>query len=144
MAAKPGVRLNWGGLDGAMQGAVRKLANRKHLLNAIGEALVSSTTKRFLDETDPEGKAWKETKRGGKILQDTARLRNSIDYKTTTANSSVLVGSNLAYARIHHLGGMAGRNRSVEIDARAYLGISDDDRDEIAALVSEYMMSAFR
>ncbi len=148
MASKNGVRLNWGGLDSLLRNAPRKLANRKQLLNAIGETLVSSTTKRFMEEKDPEGKGWKKTKRaeaeGGKILQEKALLRSSIDHKPVLANNSVLLGSNLPYARIHQLGGEAGRNHSVTIDARPYLGFSKEDREEVIALVQAFMKDAFK
>lgn len=148
MASKSGVRLNWGGLSSLMRSAPRKLANRKRLLDAVGETLVSSTIKRFMEEKDPEGKDWKKTKRaeteGGKILQDKALLRSSIDHKSVMANGSVLVGSNLPYSRIHQLGGEAGRNHSVTIDARPYIGISKEDQEEVAALVVAFMKDAFK
>ena len=107
MADKNGVSLNWGGLDKAVGNAAKKLANTRLLMASVGEALVSGTVRRFIDEKDPSGKSWKPSERaveeGGKTLTDTARLRQSIDYAATP--SKVMVGSNVIYARIHQLGG---------------------------------------
>jgi len=51
---------------------------------------------------------------------DTGTLRRSIDMEKGTGY--VVVGSAVPYARIHELGGQAGRNKSVTIQARPYLG----------------------
>ena len=87
--------------------------------------------------------------RGGKTLTDTARLRGSID--SAVAGDTVLVGantvklgSNFKYARIHQMGGKAGRGHKVTIPARPYLGISKDDWEEIEGTISEFISGAFK
>ena len=65
------------------------------------------------------------------ILQVSGQLASSVN--TYYDNDSAVIGSNLEYAAIHQLGGQAGRNKSVEIPARPYLKLTDDDFDEISA-----------
>ena len=157
---KNGVSIKWGGFDKALDNAIGKLgAKRRELMEGIGEVLVSSTQKRFQDEKDPEGQAWEKTKRGGKILSDTKRLERSIDSAATL--DDVMVGSNLVYARIHQKGGtikpkkgkflkFKGQDgqdvfvKEVSIPKRAYLGINDDDKEEVAAFIGEYLEDAFK
>lgn len=146
MASKSGVSLHWGGLDKAMGKAGRALADRQALLVSCGEALVSGTLQRFKDEENPQGKKWPVSHRAkqedGVTLTDTARLQRSIDYATT--NDKVMVGSNVAYARIHQLGGKAGRGRKVTIPDRPYLGVSNADRAEIRATLADFLAGAFK
>lgn len=180
MAGKTGVSLNWGGLDKVVGRVAHKIANRKLLLESVGEALVSSTFQRFMDEEDPTGKKWEPSQRakptedkrapmrrdakgrllkgsgkitkgnkGGKTLQDTGSLRDSIDYATTP--DSVMVGSNpdkmgtnKVYAAIHQFGGKAGRGRKVTIPARPFVGISKEDMEEVQGTIADFLADAFR
>lgn len=141
---KTGATLNWGGLDKAVGGAAKRLADHQRLLKTVGETLVSSTVQRFQDGQDPEGKAWKASKRAeaesGQTLVDKAQLRNSITAATTA--DSVLVGSNKEYAAIHQKGGQAGRGLKVTIPARPYLGFSKEDHEEVQALLAEHLAKA--
>lgn len=106
MAVKNGVSLNWGGFDKALGKAAHKLGDTQALMESVGDALVSSTLKRFDDEEEPTGKKWPKSKRAakesGQTLTDEALLRRSIDYAATP--EKVMVGSNQPYARIHQLG----------------------------------------
>ena len=54
-------------------------------------------------------------------------------------NDSAVIGSNLEYAAIHQLGGQAGRNKSVEIPARPYLFLTNDDYNEILHEINKYI-----
>lgn len=149
--SRNGVSLNWNGLDRMLGDAARRMADRQLLLETAGEALVSSTKKRFEDGEDPNGKKWEPSGRAwregsedggfGKTLSDTGRLRDSID--AITISDGVMVGSNVAYARIHQLGGKAGRGRKVTIPARPYLGVSQEDSDEIEATVADFVAGVF-
>lgn len=86
---------------------------------------------------------------GGKTLTDTARLRDSIDYDSTadavTVGSKWVSkdGSNVKYARIHQLGGKAGRGHSVNIEARPYLGINDENMEDIREAVADFIKDSF-
>lgn len=110
----------------------------RHSLDVIGAVLESSAQER-IEETQksPNNKRWKawspmyaSTRHGGqKILFSTGSLRDSLTHDVE--GLSVLVGSNLAYARVHQLGGKAGRNNKVNIPARPYLGVSKKDENII-------------
>lgn len=91
-------------------------------------------------------------------------LKDSIDYYATS--SKVMVGSNLPYARIHQKGGRTSphvirpkRKKALafggivrkkvnhpgsDIPARPYLGISDDDREEIMDTMTDFLEGAFK
>ena len=49
------------------------------------------------------------------------------------------IGSNLDYAAIHQLGGQAGKNKKVEIPARPYLKLTDDDFNEILDATKNFL-----
>ncbi|MDX2008261.1 MAG: phage virion morphogenesis protein [Meiothermus sp.] len=144
-----------------LKGAARRLSTPR--LNRVaaqaGEALVSSTVQRFDAQQAPDGTPWqplaastvaprardftksgrirKPAERrmlGRKILIQSARLRNSISHRRD--GTRVAVGTNVRYARIHQLGGMAGRGRKVQIPARPYLGVSEADRAEIRRILA--------
>lgn len=73
----------------------------------------------------------------GKILQVEGKLATSIS--TEYDNNSATIGSNLAYAAIHQLGGKAGKNKKVSIPARPYLYLSDDDFEEIIDKINDFL-----
>ena len=151
---KTGISLNWGGLKESVNRATAGIADAQGLMTNIGMAMKGQTTRRFQAGEGPDGAAWKplagprrnskgkERKGRASPLLDTGRLRSSISFSATP--SEVFVGSNIEYARIHQLGGKAGRGRKVTIPARPYLGLSDDDQAEIAALVAEHLAGCFK
>lgn len=148
--AKSGVSLNWGGLDRCLMQAARGLAEHQAILADIGEALVSSTIQHFVEGKGPDGEDWKPSERserdGGKPLSDSGRLRQSIEY--ATAPDSVMVGTNVIYARIHQLGGeirpkkkkaLKVRGRpvgKVTMPARPYLYMDEEDKAEVAHIIA--------
>jgi len=153
------------GLDEQLADLAARVVRREPAMQEIGGELQASTHQRFRDERGPEGEAWPElapatligragkkarTKRGGytkrartrmsnaRILRDTGELFNSISFQANA--NQVSVGTNKAYARIQQLGGQAGRRgNKVEIPARPFLGISDDDRGTIADILSQHL-----
>ena len=154
MAGNNGVSINWGGFKEAVERAGSNITDTQGLMIKIGMAMKGQTVRRFQTGASPEGEAWapvKNPRKGGngrprrgrvQPLVDTGRLRNSISF--SAAPTEVHVGSNLVYARIHQLGGQAGRGRQVTIPARPYLGLSEEDQEEIKALVQEHIAGAFR
>lgn len=105
----------------------------KPLLDKIGADMVTQVEMRFKKQVDPEGNKWAEhaesttearrrgAKRGksDKILQDSGDLFKAVNvYRIDKL--SVIVGTNLPYARTHQLG-----DESRGIVARPYLGISE-------------------
>ena len=146
MATKNGVSLNWGGFDKALGKAAHKLGDTQALMESVGEALRSGTIERFEAEEDPQGKKWKPSARamagGGKTLDKESPLKDSIDYAATS--DKVMVGSNLPYARIHQLGGKTGKGHKVDMPARPYLGVSEEDMDEVRETMADFLAGAFK
>ncbi len=100
------------------------------LVKFAGGELHLLSMQAFEDETNPvTGIRWDSIKSrkgrsSGPILHDGGTLQESVEEKSTGV--AAIVGSSMIYARIHNLGGKAGRNRSVEIPERRYLGHSND------------------
>jgi phage virion morphogenesis protein len=113
-------------------------------LESLGAVLLSSTLGRFERGVGPDGVQWRPSSRaidqGGQTLIDTGLLRSSMVYQT--GPDSVRVGSNMVYASIHQEGGQAGRGGKVQIPARPFLGIDAEDRDEIRAIVDDWISEA--
>lgn len=78
----------------------------------------------------------------GKVLIDTGRLQGSIAPKPYS--DKVIVGTNVKYARIHQLGGKAGRGRKVAIPARPYLMVQDEDWGPIKEAILRRIEEASR
>lgn len=73
----------------------------------------------------------------GKILQRSGNLARSITRQSDA--TSAVVGTNLIYARIHQLGGKAGRGHKVEIPARPFLKLTDEDEDDIMKSFARFL-----
>lgn len=52
---------------------------------------------------------------------------------------SAVVGTNKIYARIHQLGGFAGRGRKVVIQARPFLTLGDDERGDLLEAMRRHL-----
>lgn len=144
----------------------RHVADLRPVLGEMGAALHASTLDRFERSQGPDGRPWRlfsaETllaraggrKRahtqkgelraraariiaGAKLLIDRAHLMQSIHPRVD--GNRLVLGSNLAYARIHQLGGKAGRGRKVSIPARPYLGLSAADRVTLDRLLARHL-----
>jgi phage virion morphogenesis protein len=124
-----------------IEGLIGRMQRSQTLTETVGEILVSSTRARFGKQAGPDGEKWDTSLRaeaeGGVTLTDNAVLKNSIGYEAT--RKMVAVGTNVVYGAIHQLGGMAGRGKKVELPARPYLGLDDDDRAEVQATIEEFM-----
>lgn len=135
---------NISGIEHALNDALRALDNPAPLLDDIGAAMVNQTLLRFDSARDPDGVSWIPSIRamleGGKTLQDDGHLRGSITHNVTV--DGVEWGSDKVYALIHQLSGKTGRNQSVTIDARRYLGISNLDEDIIGESALSYLTEA--
>lgn len=135
-----------------------KVADPKPALRDIGEFLVETTKQRFATSTDPKGNPWtpnsrvtilahlKSNPKAGskKPLIATGGLGRSFRYQIE--GNDLLVGSNWNPfgkmengAAIHQFGGPAGKDKSVNIPARPFLGISDVDREAIERTVLSYL-----
>ncbi|WP_299733996.1 phage virion morphogenesis protein [uncultured Endozoicomonas sp.] len=119
--------------------------NKRELLEGLGAELESQTRRRLSSEkTDPDGKAWepltdkwkarKAEKSSGGLLDYQGHLIDSIAYQVQ--GNQVEVGSGLIYAAIHQHG---GEPVGSAIPAREYLGISDDNADDLNAIVEDFI-----
>lgn len=120
----------------------------------IGEYLIDSTKERFRSGKNPDGSSWPVSHRakdaGGKTLMDTRRLYNSITMQASV--ESVVVGTNVIYATTHNpkndrsetiirarkakalkfqISGKWAAKKEIHIPARRFLGINEDDVNEI-------------
>ncbi len=121
--------------------------NLRPLMKNIAGIFASSTEENFKEEGRPD--KWtelteitkenrkKKDKWPGQILQVEGQLASSVN--TQYHDHSAVIGSNLDYAAIHQLGGKAGRNKKVEIPARPYLKLTDDDFEEILQQITLYL-----
>ncbi len=122
--------------------------NLRSLMKNITGIFAYSTEENFKNEGRPD--KWTELSEStikqrtknkqwpGMILQVSGQLASSVN--TYYDNDSAVIGSNLKYAAIHQLGGQAGRNKSVEIPARPYLKLTDEDFEEIIAATQNFLL----
>ena len=125
----------------------QKGENLRPLMKNIAGIFASTTEENFKNEGRPD--KWtelseatkkqrtKQKKWPGQILQVSGQLASSIS--TQYDDESAIIGSNLDYAAIHQLGGQAGKNKKVEIPARPYLKLTDDNFNEILDATEHYL-----
>jgi phage virion morphogenesis protein len=130
----------------------------KALSKQIGMSLKESTRERFSTQEDPQGSPWKTSIRakteGGVTLTNTGILKNSIRYKVK--GDGVAIGTDVVYAGTHQEGfegtikaktsrglrfKIGGRwiNKkevSIKIPARPFMGIGEEDIEEVNEIVS--------
>lgn len=121
-------------------------ANPEPMLDEVGGYLDSDVTKRFLQGVTPDGQAWlpsqRALKQNGKTLVDSTVLMGSV---THNINGNELEhGLTEIYGAIHHFGGQAGRNKSVEIPARTIIGIATKQQARIDKISVRWMESWFK
>lgn len=130
------------------------------LMQDIAMLLEGSTKERFITKTDPKGDPWEKLsdltialKGNAEILTDTSRLVDSITSFAT--GSSAVVGTNTIYAPTHQFGATItpkngthlkfGNNdtfvslQQSTIPARPFLGISQQDEEDIIDLIHQYI-----
>jgi phage virion morphogenesis protein len=104
--------------------------NPEDFLFDVGGSFVLNTQARFNVGVGPDGEVWKVSDRaeseGGKTLVKSGNLSDTT-FSHNVAGSELEWGSNSVYAAIHQFGGEAGRNKSLTLPARPYLGIADED-----------------
>ncbi len=149
--------------QGSVLEALAKLAldpgDKRSLLDNIGSGVAESTRLRFIDQEAPDGTPWVPSLRakhqGGETLRDTGRLMNSITH--AVSGDTVEVGTNVPYAHPLHFGatikptggkflhfrawpgGPWARKSTVILPARPFIGINDDDAQEIADVITAFL-----
>jgi phage virion morphogenesis protein len=110
-------------------------------------ATIESQTKRRIarEKTAPDGTPWanwspeyaKTRHQGHSLLRGEGNLLDDIFSDQT--GGGVVVGSSMVYAAIHQFGGEAGRNGNVDIAARPFLGLSDENEAELEEILFDYV-----
>lgn len=139
----------------AINEALQLLQEPQALLRDIGEHLVNTTRDRFRDELGPDGQSWaalsprylaNKQPNPGKILQRSGDLARQI-FPQVQGNE-LLVGTDRIYGATHQFGAARGQFGQTKrgapipwgtIAARPFLGVSDQDADEIIALCRDHL-----
>lgn len=133
-----------------MAGLIGKMENMAAFHKSVGEHMLNSTEDNFDNEIAPDGTPWvhhapatvaSRLRRNGNaeltILRESGALAGSFNYEADDAQ--VEIGTPTIYAAIHHFGGAAGRNQSVDIPARPILGISSDDEIALTEMAEDFL-----
>ena len=102
------------GVKNRLKKIKQQLSGLHKPLGECGLVLLRSIAKNFKEGGRP--KKWKPSHRakatGGQTLVKTARLKNSVNMQVS--GKTLTVGTNVKYARIHHLGGKIKENVTVK------------------------------
>ena len=141
------IRLDSKDVEKTLLQVAQKCEDMRPLMKNIAGIFASATEENFKNEGRPD--KWtelseatkkqrtKQKKWPGQILQVSGQLALSIS--TQYDDDSAIIGSNLDYAAIHQLGGQAGKNKKVEIPARPYLKLTEDDFEEILTETENFL-----
>ncbi len=154
-------------LDGDTRAMLRRIRgfseiDRRSINAALAEGVRESTLERFRQSKAPDGRRWRTSIRaaqeGGRTLIQTAQLRSSIHSRADA--SGFAVGTNVKHAATHQFGepGRTIRARRkkalrfqvggkwiskkqvrITIPARPFLGLSDEDMQEMKATVEDFI-----
>lgn len=128
-----------------------QLGDMTEFMGDLGELLVASTKARFAAGTDPDGTAWAPNspvtlarKSDSRPLFGTSGSLNSQIFATPGADF-VQVGSSRVQAAMMQFGGSTSVFDHLwgDIPARPYLGLSDEDRENILAETRDWLSGAF-
>lgn len=143
------------GFNAWLESMKGRLHDMEMPMQIIGDQVVKSVRENFLQGGRPEAwHEWADATVLGRLRAKDFKKKGGLTAKASRREASrkILIGSgmrgglmdsihafdvddggvsigpdNRPYARIHQLGGMAGRNKSVEIPARPYLVVQDED-----------------
>lgn len=135
------------GLDEAIArlNAITGIGFHHDLLTQAG-GIAESGVRQRLDEgkAAPDGTPWakwsdryaKTRKSSQSLLVGEGNLTDSIAYEVNAAGTEVAVGSNRIYAAIQQFG---GAEVGIDIPARPYLGLSEQDTADILAAINAFV-----
>ena len=133
-------------VEKALLEIAQKTSNLRPLMKNVAGIMADSTEENFEEEGRPKWKDLSEKTKtarkktghySGQILQVSGQLALSVT--TQYDDTSAIIGSNKAYAAIHQLGGLAGKNKKTTIPARPYLSLTNVEYEEILSLVENYL-----
>lgn len=147
MADNIEIRIDNKTVEDALLKVASKCEDMKPLMKNIAGIMADAVEENFEQEGRPDKwqelsestiKHRKKTKHWpGRILQVEGQLATSIT--TQYDNKSAVIGSNLAYAAIHQLGGQAGKGKKVTIPERPYLNLTELEYNVIADETKKYL-----
>ena len=126
----------------ALQALLRRIGNLEPAFEDIGAYLERSHDDRWQEQVSPDGTPWaplsekyqeKKPKNKDKILVLEGYLRGSLHYETSP--KELALGTNLIYGATHQFG-----REEDNIPARPFLGVSAEDRIEILAILSGFLL----
>lgn len=140
-------------VQSALSNAIEQVGDLKPAMTAIGEALLLSVDERFINQKDPDDRAWEKLSaltvslRGSAtpVLQDDGYLRGSIRYNASS--DSVEVGTNKIYGAMMQLGGTTSPDAMIpnkKIPERPFLGVSKSDREEILEIMGDFVKTSLK
>lgn len=153
------IRIDASGVTSVLQALRFDAEKKSRMLHDIGNELVEQTRLRFITQVSPGNVPWTRSFRasvqGGETLRDTGALMNSFSYRLKGADS-VEMGTDIKYASTHQYGahirpvhgpfltfrlpnGRFCKVGSVDIPARPFMGINDDDARHIADICRHYL-----
>jgi len=126
------------------------LTDMTPVMREIGEIVHESVMRNFEEHCAPDGTPWKPLAEST-IRQKAKRGRNADDILIMNRilmgslhpeayPDRMEMGTDVVYGAIHQFGGMAGRGHSVEIPARPFLGVRDEDWPEMKAAVTQFLL----
>jgi len=110
----------------------------------FGESWLNSTRARIENQESPSGHPWaalseryrqRKRRNKDKLLISRGHLMGTLNYQASA--QEVAVGSPLIYAATHQFG-----DERRGIPARPFLGLSDEDRDELLRVVNDHLSAA--
>jgi len=145
--------------DAEVRAELRRLLAKLHdftpFFNDVGEQLLNSTRERFRSQRAPDGAPWaplspayraRKPKHKDLILTLNGYLRGTLAKRAD--KDSLRIGTPMIYGAVHQFGatrGAFGRTRYGvpvpwgDIPARPFLGLSDDDRNDLLDALNEYL-----
>ena len=124
-------------------------ADPRELLDRVGVTLESSSQKRFETKRDPDGDAWapwqddryaaRQSGGGGSLLSDEGRLRESITHQADGDRLAVGTPDVRAPTLFYGDSRLAWGSVPATWPGRQALGISDDDRADMAEDVASFV-----
>src|SRR5574344_2589061 len=147
MADNIEIRIDNKAVEEALLKVASKCEDMKPIMKNIAGIMAYAAEENFEQEGRPD--KWQELAEStikkrkkikhwpGSILQAKGQLVTSIT--TQYDNESAVIGSHLAYAAIHQLGGQAGKGKKVTIPARPYLNLRESEYKEIIEETKKYL-----
>jgi len=124
---------------------LKRIQNLAPVMKQIGISMVSSTKLRFNQGVDPDRDQWKprseaykkqlarERRLTNKVLVVTGTLQKSIGYRLE-GDRDVNIGTDVEYSTAMNRG-----DPSQNIPARRFLGVSENDRNQIQRIIDKFL-----